>query len=468
MFKEEGTLEQKVIPFKDFIIQKMQGHLIGIPLILALIISISTSLVIVVSFAKTDKAFVESVAPHIATLLETQDRPEIQRFIRAISTKKGAEVEVIFKNEIIASSFSLERIGNEFEKDIKSLPFLDLKSNAGKLMSFATAHRNNGWGGDKALIGMYLNWTPVIYLSLGISLIVFVFTFFVIKWPMMKIISETQLSLKHLSLLEEGINNLQTKFEATEIPSFPISELESIRSAFVNSQSKLSESNEKLARSKAKEMASYAYKNLIHDLHVPVTALRNHLKIMGLDRATQGDRENALKRIVDLAEQVLKQVKSARSHLGLEVSLKNEDIVESVRKATNNAQIASFDKPSIEIKAVLPDEKLMASHDSILLGRALSNLITNAIEAASKRVQVELSKTHDGVSIKVNDDGKGLGQEEVSLHLQGRGKSTKNERMGIGLASANHIIRSHGGKIIYQSSPLGGACFEVRLQGDSV
>lgn len=110
----------------------------------------------------------------------------------------------------------------------------------------------------------------------------------------------------------------------------------------------------------------------------------------------------------------------------------------------------------------------MASHDSILLGRALSNLITNAIEAASKRVQVEISKIEDGVSIKVNDDGKGLEQEEVSLHLQGRGKSTKNERMGIGLASANHIIRSHGGKIIYQSSPLGGACFEVRLQGDSV
>ncbi len=461
-------MEQEVIPFKDFIIKKMKGQLIGIPLILALVISLSTSLIIIVSFANSDKAFVESVAPHIATLLETQDRPEIQRFVRAISTKKGAEVEVIFNNEIIASSFSLERIGTEFEKGIISLPFLDLKFNAGKLMSFTIARRENGWGGDKALIGIYLNWTPVIYLSLGISFIVFIFTFFVIKWPMMKIICETQLSLKHLSLLEEGISKLQNKFEATEIPPFPISELESIRSAFVTSQSKLSETNEKLAKSKAKEMASYAYKNLIHDLHVPVTALRNHLKIMGLERATQEDRENALKRIVDLAEQVLKQVKSARSHLGLEVLLKNEDIVESVRKATNNAQIASFDKPNIEIRAVLPDEKLMTSHDSILLGRALSNLITNAIEAASKQVQVELSKIEDGVSIKVNDDGEGLGQEEVSLHLQGRGKSTKNERMGIGLASANHIIRSHGGKIIYQSSSLGGACFEVRLQGDSV
>jgi len=468
VFKEEGTLEQKVIPFKDFITKKMQGYLIGVPLILALVISLATSLVIIVSFANSDKAFVESVAPHIATLLETQDRPEIQRFVRAISTRKGTEIEVIFNNEIIASSLSLERIGTEIENDIKSLPFIDLKSNAGKLMSFATAHRENGWGGDKALIGIYLNWTPVIYLSLSISFIVFIFAFFVIKWPMSKIIRETQLSLKHLNLLEEGITKLQNKFEATEIPSFPISELESIRSAFMLSQSKLVETNEKLAKSKAQEMASYAYKNLIHDLHVPVTALRNHLKIMGLERATQEDRENALKRIVDLAEQVLKQVKSARSHLGLEVSLKNEDIVESVRKATNNAQIASFDKPDIEIRAVLPDEKLMTSHDSILLGRALSNLITNAIEAASKRVQVELSKTQNGVSIKVNDDGKGLGQEEVSLHLQGRGKSTKNERMGIGLASANHIIRSHGGKIIYQSSPLGGACFEVRLQGDSV
>ena len=101
------------------------------------------------------------------------------------------------------------------------------------------------------------------------------------------------------------------------------------------------------------------------------------------------------------------------------------------------------------------------------LREIFNNLVSNAIESASHSVLVEVLKDNENVSIKVSDDGKGLSQEEVSLHLQGRGKSTKAERMGIGLSSANHIVRSHGGKIIYKQSSMGGACFEIQLQGVS-
>jgi len=90
------------------------------------------------------------------------------------------------------------------------------------------------------------------------------------------------------------------------------------------------------------------------------------------------------------------------------------------------------------------------------------------IESAQNEVLIDVTSFEKTVSIKVSDDGSGLKQEDASLHLQGRGKSTKSDRMGIGLSSANHIIRSHGGKIIYQQSQMGGACFEIQLQGASI
>ena len=66
--------------------------------------------------------------------------------------------------------------------------------------------------------------------------------------------------------------------------------------------------------------------------------------------------------------------------------------------------------------------------------------------------------------IRVSDDGDGMDEGAVSLFLQGRGRSCKADRDAIGLSSANHIVRTHGGKIVYRKSPLGGAAFEIRLE----
>ena len=100
-----------------------------------------------------------------------------------------------------------------------------------------------------------------------------------------------------------------------------------------------------------------------------------------------------------------------------------------------------------------------------MLGRAVSNIVVNAIEACKGLVKISVTKLEEGVSILIEDDGEGIRRENVSLFLQGRGKSNKENGLGIGLASANHIVRLHGGKIIYKQSCLGGACFDIRIQG---
>lgn len=76
---------------------------------------------------------------------------------------------------------------------------------------------------------------------------------------------------------------------------------------------------------------------------------------------------------------------------------------------------------------------------------------------------VELEVKDALVAIRVSDDGKGVNQEDLRLLLHGRVQAQGANRPGYGLPSANHIARAHGGRIIYKTSSLGGACFEIRM-----
>ncbi len=88
-------------------------------------------------------------------------------------------------------------------------------------------------------------------------------------------------------------------------------------------------SSEKMAKTLAHEIVGNAYKNLIHDLQIPVLAFRHYIKIIGHERASEEDRSNAQKRMVELAEQILNQVKSSKANFAVEVKLNDGDIAYS-------------------------------------------------------------------------------------------------------------------------------------------
>ena len=91
------------------------------------------------------------------------------------------------------------------------------------------------------------------------------------------------------------------------------------------------------------------------------------------------------------------------------------------------------------------------------------NLVNNAIDACRSKVKVVLEDHGSEVRIKVMDDGPGLPLDVVGAHLAGRGRSTKRDRQGLGISTVGYIVQSHGGRVVYSASPLGGACFEIRI-----
>ncbi|MGC1302328.1 MAG: ATP-binding protein [Caulobacteraceae bacterium] len=113
---------------------------------------------------------------------------------------------------------------------------------------------------------------------------------------------------------------------------------------------------------------------------------------------------------------------------------------------------------------------LSATLRPLAMKRALANLVLNAAAHAG-RVEIVASPHPDGgLEIHVDDDGPGIAPENYEEAFrpfsrldQARNPNTKG--VGLGLAIARDVARSHGGDILLERSPLGGLRAAIRLPG---
>ena len=465
MFTWREKVIRRTLTFKEYLSKKLVPYKIAFPVSLSIITAFFAAYALLVFYSENDRSFVKAIAPHISTLVETQDGPELQRFITSIADEKKVIINVIKDNEVIASSNDNTLIGKPYlTNGIKVLGIeSDLSSKF--LISRALTKRD---GGPSAMNGEIYLLNPTLdlfSLVIAVTIIVFILSFILLNVLATKIISTAQKSIEPIKDLENSIHELK-KFGEVNLNSYlRIEELENIYNAILTTNSQLRVSNEKLAEAKGKELAVEAYKKLIHDLHTPVAALKQMIKIINKDGVPEDKKDFAKNRVAEIAEQILFQVKASKGNLKVEINPSDLNINESVKRATGQAQMAMADYENIEIVEKYEPVITELAHDNMMLGRAISNLVVNAIEASRNIVEVAVQKREEGISISVSDDGEGIEEETVSLFLQGRGKSKKKNGLGLGLSGANHIVRLHGGKIIYRKSHLGGACFDIRLQG---
>ncbi|HDZ24257.1 MAG: PAS domain-containing protein [Deltaproteobacteria bacterium] len=110
--------------------------------------------------------------------------------------------------------------------------------------------------------------------------------------------------------------------------------------------------------------------------------------------------------------------------------------------------------------------------DPDAMGRALLNIIANAVDACREKSYAEGEAPKVEVSVKrgkgdlrfiVADNGVGM-SEDTRNKLFSRFFSTKEGRgTGLGLCVTEKIIEEHGGKILVESSPGRGSTFTIRL-----
>ena len=114
------------------------------------------------------------------------------------------------------------------------------------------------------------------------------------------------------------------------------------------------------------------------------------------------------------------------------------------------------------------DSALTVSVDPLWLGRAVANIVDNAIKFARTggRCDVRAFRTGQRAVIEVSDDGPGLSDSDSALIFERFFRSEAARHMaagfGLGLPLAREIIEGHGGTIMCERRSV-GACFTISL-----
>jgi two-component system, NtrC family, nitrogen regulation sensor histidine kinase NtrY len=141
----------------------------------------------------------------------------------------------------------------------------------------------------------------------------------------------------------------------------------------------------------------------------------------------------------------------------------NEIVQRSVKLF--HAQLASADRPAIHVTTDLDSSVGVIAADGEQLGRALTNLLVNAIDAMPNggELTIRTRRANGGVHFEVSDTGQGLTEEERQ-RLFTPYYTTKQHGTGLGLAIVQSVVADHHGRIWVDSEPGRGTTFHIELQ----
>lgn len=122
-------------------------------------------------------------------------------------------------------------------------------------------------------------------------------------------------------------------------------------------------------------------------------------------------------------------------------------------------------KKFFQFRNLLADQQF-AEFDSLQMRQVVSNLLSNAMKFAS-RIEAVLMIEGDKVCFAVIDNGCGVAddfkQRIFEKFQSGSGKMPDSYGLGMGLFIARRIMELHGGRIVLEDSPGGGATFKIYL-----
>jgi two-component system sensor histidine kinase PhoQ len=201
--------------------------------------------------------------------------------------------------------------------------------------------------------------------------------------------------------------------------------------------------------------------DLAHSLKTPLAVLRGALDTPTPDEETKAAMREQIERMNRIVEYQLKRAAaSGRSHLTPPVS-----VAEKTRQLVSALNKVYADK-AIDCRAEIDPDLIFHGDEGDLL-EILGNLADNAFKWSRRRVQLDARRAGDGrLELRVDDDGPGI-PAEVAERLLERGERADPSvpGHGLGLAIVNSIVRAYGGRLILESSPLGGAAIIVRGLG---
>ncbi|MEC8624207.1 MAG: ATP-binding protein [Bdellovibrionota bacterium] len=218
--------------------------------------------------------------------------------------------------------------------------------------------------------------------------------------------------------------------------------------------------------------------NVSHELRTPLTAILGFVETITEGKVDDIETQNRFisiiqkqaNRLYAIIEDLLdlSRIEKEAEGEGHRIEMNDQAVKNMIELALLSCE-PKAKKKSISLHVDCPDS-LEGKFNSLLMVRALSNLIDNAIKYGPEHSQVKVSafKEEEKVIFSVKDLGPGIDEKHHErlferFYSVDKARSKELGGSGIGLAIVKHIALAHGGQVKVESSPGRGSTFSLHL-----
>lgn len=202
--------------------------------------------------------------------------------------------------------------------------------------------------------------------------------------------------------------------------------------------------------------------DLAHEMRTPVATLLGRTQVVLSRARSEAELREALEGNIEELERLARLISDmlliARTDTK-EVVLERESLrlAEEARRVVDYLLVLAEER---QIQVVVEGDAGTAS-DRLLVERAITNLVSNAIRHAdaNSTVRIEIVQDSPGATLSVSNRGQGIAAEHLSrvfdrFYRIDTGRARLDGGTGLGLAIVRSIMRAHGGEV--RASSEGG------------
>jgi two-component system sensor histidine kinase MprB len=201
-----------------------------------------------------------------------------------------------------------------------------------------------------------------------------------------------------------------------------------------------------------------------HELRTPVTSLRTNIEFLQQSPQLAGEERTRL--IADVVVQ-LEELSELVSDL-IELARDDEQVAEPLEEVRLDILVGeAVERAQLHAPQARFDVKLEATLVSAVpsrLGRAVNNLLDNAVKFAGTDAPIEV-RLSDG-ELAIRDHGPGIDPAELP-HIFDRffrgARSRSLPGSGLGLAIVRQVVERHAGSVTAAAAPGGGTIVRLRM-----
>jgi signal transduction histidine kinase len=268
-----------------------------------------------------------------------------------------------------------------------------------------------------------------------------------ISWQISKnltnVLTDFSNKIRRFTLFDESID---------PIPYYQNDELGTLVKAYNKMSLQIQDQKDRLAQMQKEEAWKEMAKQVAHEVKNPLTPMK--LTVQNFERKFDPNDSEIIQKVHRLSHSLVEQidliaaVASAFSQFA-QLPTKKDEVFSLNAEVKNIIQIFNDDK--IYVHA---NKEIEICMDKIYLNRIVTNLVTNAIQAAKEErelvINIDLEQSQKKITIIVEDNGMGI-SEDMYEKIFEPNFTSKNSGMGLGLAMVKKMVQDYHGDISVES-----------------